>query len=135
MSDCINPREQCDERCPHYREHRQEQHDARQNYCDQGVTNLIYGINKQALKEWMNAKTPESKKRAEKYFLSHYFGMLTDLDGEVFLELMKMKMNRMLKKKQREKLKKQLQGKILRRFCHGVGVHKVWAKSNLNKKF
>ena len=53
---------------------------------DTGVANLIGGIVNQAVNDWLQA--PEcsvTRREVEKFFRSHYFQRLTNLDGKTIL--------------------------------------------------
>lgn len=62
-----------------------------------GAERLVQGIVKQAVYDWRNAKRRLRRKKdnkdvqyiiadCEAFFRSNYFGLLTDLDGEAFLQ-------------------------------------------------
>ena len=67
---------------------------------DNGVNNLVCGIVKKAVDDWMNAKKRLGKNPhnataqgividCERFFLSEYFYNLTGMDGEEFLKRLK----------------------------------------------
>ena len=91
MTKCASMGGLCDSRCPRWKACIAENLNARKNYDDEGVAHLIHGVLKRAIKDWVNACTPESRKRAEEFFFAPYFGSLTGLDGKTFLEQLKKK--------------------------------------------
>lgn len=108
MTECTNQYGLCDKNCPGWKACIAENLEARKNYDDDGVARLIHGVLKRAIKDWANACTPDSRQRAETFFLSHYFGSLTGLDGKTFLEKLK-------KQKEEQKQRKAVKRDALHR--------------------
>lgn len=53
---------------------------------DTGAANLIGGIVNQAINDWLRAQEcSETRREVERFFRSHYFQKLTNLDGIIIL--------------------------------------------------
>ena len=89
MIECVNPTGYCTDKCPQWRACIAENLEARKTYDEEGMARMINGILRWAVKDWAGAHGSESQRRAETFFQSHYFGSLTGLDGEIFLETLR----------------------------------------------
>jgi len=87
--ECAYQGEYCTHKCPNWKACIKENLEARKNYDEEGVAQLIRGVLKWAIKDWASAAGGDTKRRAEQFFLSPYFGRLTGLDGKIVLETMK----------------------------------------------
>ena len=57
------------------------------NYQDIGIARLRNAVVMQAVKDYMNDKN--KREECERFFLSHYFTLFSDLDGEVIVKALK----------------------------------------------
>ena len=57
------------------------------NYQDIGIERLCNAVVMQAVKDYMNDKN--QREECERFFLSQYFMLLSDLDGEVIVKALK----------------------------------------------
>ena len=57
------------------------------NYQDIGIERLCNAVVMQAVKDYMNDKN--QREECERFFLSQYFMLLSDLDGKVIVKALK----------------------------------------------